>query len=144
MTSSIKNLISGLAILSICFLMSCSTTQKFTNSSIVPGAVGEVKIKQDKNKNYSINLKVSNLAPADKLQPPMSNYIVWMETSGNPTQNLGLLKTASPLFMKAYKASLKTVSTFRPSKIFITAENGADLQYPQGQTVLTTESFSVK
>jgi hypothetical protein len=45
------------------------------------------------------------------------------------------------MFSKALKASLSTVSSFYPTKIFITAENDGDISYPQGETVLTTESF---
>ena len=42
------------------------------------------------------------------------------------------------MLSKALTSSLKTVATFKPTGFFITAENDANVQYPDGQTVLTT------
>ncbi len=39
------------------------------------------------------------------------------------------------------KASFETVSSFRPVKIFITAEDDANIQYPGNQMVLETDKF---
>lgn len=117
---------------------SCARTIRFDRSQVVPAAEGKVLLKEDKNDNYSLNIKVSNLAKPENLEPPRSVYVVWLETPQNETKNLGQLKSTSPLFTKALKASMKTVSTFRPGRIFITAEDNATLQYPSNQPVLTT------
>lgn len=45
------------------------------------------------------------------------------------------------MISKRLKASLQTVSSFKPSEIFLTAEDGADMQYPGTQIVLTTGNF---
>ena len=84
---------------------------------------------------------VANLAESKNPTPARSNYVVWMQTDQNTTKNIGQLKSSSKMFSKALKASLSTVSSFYPTKIFITAENDGDISYPQGETVLITESF---
>lgn len=128
----------GLFSLAIIMMTSCARTIRFDKSAVTPGAEGKVLLKEDKNDNYSLNFKISNLAKPKDLTPPKSVYVVWMETTNNDTKNLGQLKSTNPLFTKALKASMKTVTTFRPSRIFITAEDNAAAEYPNGQEVLTT------
>ena len=53
----------------------------FSTSSVVPAARGSVKVKNDDNGNYSVAVKVTHLAPADRLTPPKKGYFVWSETS---------------------------------------------------------------
>lgn len=123
------------------FLQSCGSKMLFTNSSIVPGADGSVKVKKDKNNNYSIDLTVTHLADPKRLDPPKETYIVWMQTGETGTKNIGQLKTSSSLLSKTLKSSLRTVATAKPTGFFITAEDKADIQYPAGQVVLKTASF---
>lgn len=129
----------ALLIASAILVSSCARSIKFNKSVVVPAATGKVKIKEDKNSNYAVNVKVSNLAPPSRLQPPKDHYVLWMESKGNSTKNLGRLNSDKPLFGKAYQAKLKTVTTFQPTRFFITAENNNDLRYPQGEEVLTTD-----
>jgi hypothetical protein len=123
------------------FLQSCSQKITFNNSSLVPAAEGSVKVKNDKNQNYNIDLNVIRLADPQRLNPSKQMYIVWMETDGNGTKNIGQLKTSSSILSKTLKSSLETVSPFKPTKIFITAEDDSNTQYPGGQIVLTTDNF---
>lgn len=137
-----KNMIRiALVSLGIIMLTSCARTIRFDKSVIAPGAEGKVLLKEDKNDNYSFNIKVANLAKPKDLTPSRSLYIVWMDTPGSGTKNMGQLKSTAPLFTKALKASMKTVSTFKPSRIFITAEDNASVEYPSGQEVLSTGSI---
>ena len=129
-----------IALLSVFILMltSCARTIQFNKSVVAPGAEGKVSVKEDKNDNYSFNIKVSNLAKPGDLTPPKSLYMVWLDTQGSGIKQLGQLKSTNPLFTKALKASMKTVSNFRPTRIFITAEDNAQVEYPTGQEVLST------
>lgn len=122
-------------------LSACSKKISFSKSSIVPAAEGKVKVKKDKNNNYSVSVSVDNLAQPKDLTPSRSTYVVWMETPGNATKNIGQLNTSGGFLSKKLKASLSTVSSFKPTRIFITAENDGTISYPQGITVLTTSSF---
>ena len=85
-----------LLMLMVVFLFSaCATKVAFLNSAIVPSAEGTVSIKQGKNNNYDIDLTVDRLAEPERLTPPKSIYVVWMETSQSGIQNIGQLQTAS-------------------------------------------------
>jgi hypothetical protein len=108
---------------------------------VVPAARGSVKVKKDKNKNYSIDVSLYNLAEVKRLDPPKQTYVVWMETDGQRTKNIGQIKSAQTMISKKLKASLQTVSSFKPVKIFVTAEDDADVQYPGTQIILSTDSF---
>ncbi len=132
-----KKIVSGiLIIMLIISLVSCSTKAMFLTSSVVPAAEGFVKVKRDKNKNYVIQVHISNLAGVERLQPPKKTYIVWMLTDGQLTKNIGRLNSSDNL-----KATFETVTSFKPVQIFITAEDNESAQYPGEQEVLSTGKF---
>lgn len=120
---------------------SCSNKMQFLQSTVVPAAEGKVKIKKDNNNNYSIDLNILNLAAPERLQSPKKSYVVWTETTQNAFKNLGQLKSSSGFLSNTLKASLNTVTTFQPKRIFITAEDDVNINYPYGQTILTTKDF---
>lgn len=122
---------------------SCATSVSFLNSSIVPAAQGTVKIKSDKNKNYAIQISVTDLAESKRLQPAKLTYVVWMVTDRDQTKNMGQLNSSRSAFSKQLKGSFKTVSSFKPIKIFITAEDDAGAQYPGTQVILSTNQFQL-
>ena len=120
------------------FLQSCATKFAFNNSFVVPAAEGYVKVKKDKNNNYKVVLDVKRLADPSRLNPSKAVYVFWMETEHNGTKNIGQLKTSSSLLSHELKSSLKTESSSKPVSFFITAEDNAGIQYPEGQEVLRT------
>ena len=120
---------------------SCAKRIVFPVSDVVPAAVGKIKINTDQNKNYAIDIKVKNLTEPDRLQPSRRYYVVWMETEGNGVKNLGRLISSSSLFSKKLKAAMETVTPFRPTRIFITAEDDVSIRYPGLQVVLRTNYF---
>jgi hypothetical protein len=122
-------------------LGSCATKKNFLLSSVVPAARGYVKVSKDKNKNYTIKVKINNLAEAERLASQRSKYIVWMETADRNTKNIGVIKSSHGLLSKNLKASLETKTAFVPTRIFITAEDNPDEQYPKSQVVLSTDKF---
>ena len=120
---------------------SCAVNSKFLDSSLVPAAQGKVKVNRDKNLNYDIQVKVSGLAEVERLQTSKNNYVVWMLTDQGKTENLGQIKSSSGMFSKKLEASMQTSSSYKPAKIFITAEDNTDVQYPSDEVVLTTDTF---
>jgi hypothetical protein len=135
-TKIIKNTIIGLSIvMMMASFGACSKKVVFLSSSVVPAAEGYVKVKKDGNENYAITLKVSNLAEVDKMQPPKKTYVVWMETDRGLTRNIGQVVSSRNL-----NANFETVSSFKPVKIFLTAEDNENVQYP-GNVVITTANF---
>jgi hypothetical protein len=129
------------AAITILSFTSCAVKAPFLNSSVVPAAEGYVKVKTDKNKNYLIKIEIVNLAPSDRLQPPKNVYVVWMDDGSNSIKNMGQIKSSSSFMSKMLKASFQNISSFRPVKIFITAELEANIQYPSNEVVLTTNNF---
>jgi hypothetical protein len=123
---------------------SCATKAIFLSSSVVPAAEGKVTIKEDGNKNFEIKVVTKNLADSQRLTPPKNVYIVWMLTDNSGTKNIGQIISSSSSMSSKLKASFETVSSFRPSKIFITAEDEANIQYPYSEVVLTTDYITIK
>lgn len=130
-------------ILTILFLFSagsCSTKLKFATSTIVPAAQGSVKVGKDDNGNYELDLNILHLTEPSRLSPSKKLYVVWMETENNGTKNVGQLKSGSSFFSSTLKASFHTVTSFKPKRVFLTAENNAAIQSPGSQVILTTNS----
>jgi hypothetical protein len=123
---------------------SCATKAVFLSSSVVPAAQGKVTIKDDGNKNHVIKIQIFNLADSQRLQPPKKVYVVWLVTDNNQTKNIGQIISSTGTLSKNLKASFQTVSSFKPTKIFITAENEADVQYPSSVVALSTDNILVK
>jgi hypothetical protein len=139
-----KNILLSVFTIMIVFLLnSCATSVSFLNSSVVPAARGSVKIKKDNNKNYLIQISLTDLAEATRLQPSKLTYIVWMVTDRDLTKNIGQLNSSKGFMSKQLKGSFKTVSSDKPVKIFITAEDDAAVQYPGTQVVLSTDKFQL-
>ena len=120
---------------------SCARKIGFQTSTVVPAAQGQVKIKKDDNNNYSLSISIVNLAESNKLSPPRITYVVWMETERDGTKNIGQLNSSKGLLSSKLKASLQTVTAFKPVRIYITAEDNASTQYPGAQQVFGTNRF---
>lgn len=127
-------------IVTLFFLYSCSQKIVFQTSAIVPAAEGKVKIKKDNNDNYTIKVDLSNLSEPGRLQPPMKTYVVWMESDNARVKNIGQINSSTSFLSRRLKASFETVSSIKPTRLFITAEDDGTVQYP-GMQVLTTASF---
>jgi len=144
-TNQTRNIILTVATVLMMFAFSsCATKAIFLSSAVVPAAEGTITIKEDGNKNYAIKIQLTNLADSQKLTPPKNVYVVWLVTDNNNTKNIGQIISSSGALSGKLKASFETVSSFRPTKIFITAENEANVQYPLSEVVLTTDFIASK
>ena len=130
-----------LAITMPILLGSCSHKMSFMTSVVVPAARGTLSYKKDANSNYVIKIQLSNLAEATRLTPPKEAYVVWMVTDNDVIKNLGQINSSTKLLSKNLKASFETVSSSKPSRIFITAEEHGNVQFPNLQVILETASF---
>ena len=120
---------------------SCSKKVHFVKSAKVPAAQGTVKITKTNNNNYEIDIKIYHLAEPSRLIPPKEAYVVWMRSEKNLEKNLGQITTSSGLLSKKLKSSFTTVTPFSPVKVYITAEDEANIQHPYGEVVLSTDTF---
>ena len=113
----------------------------FTTSSVVPSAMGWVKIDRDKNKNYNIDVNIMHLTDPSRLTPSKKSYVVWIQTEYNGVRNIGRLHSASGFLSNTMKADLHAVTPLKASKVFVTAEDYGDAQTPGTVVVLSTETF---
>jgi hypothetical protein len=136
-----KTIKSTLLILAIAVAFaSCTQKMNFVKSNVVPAAEGYVKVKKDNNDNYNLTVSVENLAKPGDLTPARDTYVVWMQSDRNDLQKLGQIKVASGLFDSSLDGELKTTTTVKPERVFITAERDGNVRNPIGETILTTRT----
>jgi len=121
-----------LGALLVMMVTSCATTGKFPVSEVIPAADIDLKINQDKSENYKISVKARHIASPDRLTPPASYYVVWVDTYDG-YKNVGQLRSKN-----AKKAELQTLSPFQFNEILITAETNGDASYPEGVVISRT------
>jgi len=137
-----RNILLGATIaLLLLSLTSCAKKITFQTSSVVPAARGNVTVDKDNNNNYAIKIRIDNLAEVKRLEPSRIAYVVWMETEELMVKNMGQIISDSRSISSKLKAAFETVTAFKPTKIFITAEDDAEIQYPRTQFVLETNRF---
>ncbi|RYF49191.1 MAG: hypothetical protein EOO39_45920 [Cytophagaceae bacterium] len=123
-------------LLGLCLVLNaCTPKMTFNTSPVVPAAAGTINVKKDKNKNYTLDVSVQNLAESKKLTPAKDTYLVWMKQNDNSVKKLGQLSPTG----KTLTATLTATAVAKPQDVFITAEDNVDILYPAGQTILTTE-----
>lgn len=135
----ITKCIAALAMITICF--ACEKNIPFEKSTVVPAAEGNVSIKKDNNNNYALSISISNLAEVSRLQPAKKAYLVWVETEERTYKNVGQIDSDKALISSKLKAKFETVTSFKPIKIFITAEDDIITQQPAKQIILSTKNF---
>ena len=139
---SVKRMFIGfLALITFFSFTSCARKISFITSSVVPAARGTLIIKHDKNSNYVIKIEISDLAEVSRLSPPRQTYVIWMMNDLQQPINIGKLNSSTSMFSKKLTASFETVSSTKPIKIFITAEDDVNTQNPSMQLILTTDRF---
>lgn len=129
------------ALIIIISAFACATKEAFLISETVPAARGMVTVKTDRNNNYVIKIRIYNLAEPERLQNAGDNYIVWLTSEDKVTRNIGQIKSSTSFLSKKLDSSFETVSSIKPSKIFITAEEEPESQYPTSQVVISTGVF---
>lgn len=130
-----------LLFLLIIFQYSCSKKILFVTNKTVPAARGFVQVNTDGNKNYTIKVKLSNLAEVERLLENKKTYVVWIQTKEVAAINIGQIQSSVSTFSNNLKAEFKTVSSMKPSRVFISAEENGSVTFPGDLIVLTTEFF---
>jgi hypothetical protein len=97
-----------------------------------PAAMGTIHANTDRNGNLAIELESKHLAPPDRLSPPHSVYVVWVQPSGKPAEVIGQLRVNT----QDMGASFKTSVPYHNFDIFVTAEDNAKPDSPSGTEVL--------
>ncbi len=139
---SLKTLFIGIIALAFFHVSARAQEVHFKASSVVPAAEGIVRISTNRDKGYNVDISILHLAGPGRLQPAAKTYIVWMDTEQNGLKNLGEMQSKDGFLSNTLKAPLNTTTPFKPTRIFITAEDVAAISNPQGEQVLTTRTFN--
>ena len=97
-----------------------------------PAAVGLIHANSDRNGNVAIELEAKHLAPPNRLTPPHSTYVVWVQPSGKSAEALGELRVNTDDMAASFKTSL----AYHNFDIFVTAEDSPKPDTPSGPEVL--------
>jgi hypothetical protein len=81
-----------------------------------------------------MSLKVKHLAPASKVSPEATVYIVWVRPRGGPAQNVGAMDLNSNL-----EGSMETTTPHHRFTVLVTAEPGPQVAQPTTAPVFTSE-----
>jgi outer membrane biogenesis lipoprotein LolB len=123
------------------FLEACNKKHFFQTNKTVPAARGFVQVKKDGNNNYTIKIKLQNLAEVERLLENKKTCVAWMETEQNTVINIGQILSKTKTFSNHLKAEFNTISSMKPVRIFITAEENGAVGFPGSLLVLTTDNF---
>jgi hypothetical protein len=104
---------------------------KLQQSTLVPGATGEVKTGKDKNGNTKFSVQVKHLANPSALTPPKTTYIIWIQLAGAAPESQGVLKVSKDL-----EGKFETSTPNKQFDLWITAENDSTVKSPSGPEVL--------
>ncbi len=130
-----RTVISSTLVLAL-FLCAALWAKEFhfsNSSSVAPGAAGRVDVDHDRNGNTALKIHVYHLADPEKLSPPKSVYVVWVQPPGKPPVSVGQLKVNEDL-----EGTLTATTPFKAFDTFITAEENAHVDTPSGPEVLRT------
>jgi hypothetical protein len=93
---------------------------------------------------YRVRLEVSGMALPERLTPAKKHYVVWIETEGQGTRNIGELRNNRGMMANRSRASFESTTRFKPTQIFVTAENSTNLQWPGDHVIFRSNVFRVK
>jgi hypothetical protein len=153
-----KNILLGImATATMFFFSSCSkktaAVSKTETPAIMPAETpgtttavtenkGQVQIKRDVNSNYVIQINLRELEEINKLEPTSKKaYIVWMNADNQKVKNLGQINSNTGWLSDKSKASFEAVSSLKPTKVFITEEDMAEVKNPGKKIIWSTNSF---
>ena len=114
----------------------CAHKVVFPTSPTVPAADARAKVELDDNGNAQISLTVNHLATPDRLFPPRSVYVVWIQPPDEDGSNLGQLRLDENL-----KGRIVGITPFTRFRVVITAEDEATVRFPGSQVVLATDTI---
>ena len=100
-------------------------------STLQPAAAAQLTDQKDDNGNTKLKIHVYHLAKADALTPAREAYVVWIEPSGQPAQNMGVIKVNDNL-----ESEFSTRTPFKKFKVYVTAEDGPKVTTPGGDKIL--------
>ena len=119
--------------------LACASKVIFPVSPTVPAADARAKVELDDNGNAQISLTVAHLATPDRLFPPRSVYVVWIQPPDEDETNLGQLRLDGDL-----RGRIVGITPFTRFRVIVTAEDEPTVRFPGSQIVLATEQIEAR
>ena len=97
-------------------------------------AKAELEVKKVQNNSQKIEIEIEHLAPAEKVQPGATVFVVWAQPlipEGAPAQNIGAFVVDSEL-----EADLVAMTPYAKFDVFVTAETTRTVVSPSGMRLL--------
>ncbi len=113
-------------------LMGGAEKIQMTPSQQTPAATGTIKVKNGKNQNTDITIKVEHLAEPAALQHPKDVYVVWFQPNGQQPKNEGQI-----MIQSNRTGEMRTQTSYKHFEAFITAETNPRVERPEGPRVLS-------
>jgi muconolactone delta-isomerase len=116
---------------------SCATTMDMQTSQAIPAAQGEVKVRDQRDGNARVDVRVRHLAPPQQLARDGTHYVVWvqpLDRRGDP-QNLGVLSVGDNR-----EGRLRGTTPFEQFELFVTLEPDDRASEPTGERLLWSRS----
>lgn len=108
--------------------------RQLTVSPNLPAASGTMGISHDTSGTTYINIQAKHLARPDSLHPAKTAYVVWVQPSGEPPQNHGVLQVNDKL-----EATYSTTVRTNNFDVFVTAEDNPNATSPSGEHLLSAK-----
>lgn len=105
---------------------------QMTPSRQTPAAIGTITVKNGKNQNTDVTIKVQHLAEPAALSHPADVYVVWFQPEGQNPKNEGQI-----MVQAKRSGELKTQTSYKHFEAFITAETNPRVEQPSGDRVLS-------
>jgi hypothetical protein len=132
--SYLCSLVPALLVLAFIWPFSGGKDVQMTAGELNPAARATIHLHVGDNNNTELDIKAESLAAPSALTPPKTAYVVWIDPPDAAPQNHGQITVS-----KDQKAELKTATPYKRFKIYITAENQARIQSPEGPTILSAD-----
>ena len=106
---------------------SAAVTLALRSSPEIPAAQGTVRLRDTRNGNVEIKLRVHHLAPPGRISPGASVFVVWARglAPGAEAQNLGALKVDKNL-----NGTFTAVTAMSSFDLFMTCEQSHTVTAP--------------
>lgn len=102
--------------------------------SVTPAAQGSIQVTNGSNGNTDLDVKAHALAAPSSLTPAENVYVVWIQPPGHAPQNHGQIAVG-----QHENGELHTETPYKRFQVFITAEENAKTQMPDGPKVLSAD-----
>lgn len=124
----------ALAVMAGLALAACASTDRYTlrPGDSTPAATGEIAVKQTKNDNGQLTVKVNHLPIAQELDPSLSTFVVWVD----PGEQREPMPVGQLQIDKNRKGELQVLTPFKDFDVFVTAERQGTPEQPSPYVIL--------